>query len=66
MAFAVERFQTVAQNFISRGVASNFYKKAQFFAILGALTLGNRKDDMLSIGRPNSGEILSGGMVTPS
>jgi hypothetical protein len=65
MAFAAERFSTVAQNFISRGVASNFYKKAQFLAILGALTLGNQKKTSLDIGRPGSGEILSGGMVNP-
>jgi hypothetical protein len=65
MAFAAERFSTVAQNFISREVASNFYKKAQFLAILGALTLGNQKKTSLDIGRPNSGEILSGGIVNP-
>lgn len=65
MAFAIEGFSAVAQNWISRGVASNFYQKAPFLAVLGALTLGNQKKTSLEIGRPGSGEILSGGNISP-
>jgi hypothetical protein len=65
ITFPVSGFNTVAQNFISRGVASNFYSKSTFLAVLGALTLGkNKKKDMLSIGRPDGGEILTNGMVS--
>jgi hypothetical protein len=65
MAFAVTGFSTVAQNFISRQIASNFYKKAPFLSVLGALTIGNNNKDSLEIGRPNSGEILTGGIISP-
>lgn len=65
MAFAVTGFSTVAQNFISREIASNFYKKCPFLAVLGALTIGNNNKDSLEIGRPGSGEILTGGIVSP-
>ncbi len=65
MAFAITGFQTVAQNFISRQIASNFYKKCPLLSLLGALTIGNNKKDTLEIGRPDSGEILTGGIVSP-
>lgn len=65
MAFAYSGFSTVAQNYISRTVASNFYQKWPFGAALGALTLGNQNRKELQIGRPDSGEILSGGMISP-
>src|SRR5262245_33191578 len=65
ITFAVESFNTTSQNYISRSLASNFYSKAPILALLGALTLGNQKKDSLEIGRPGSGEILSGGMVSP-
>lgn len=65
MAFAVSGFATVAQNFISRSISSNFYSKAPFLAILGALTIGNQRKNSLQIGRPNSAEILSGKTISP-
>lgn len=64
MAFALEGFQTRIQKHISKKISSNFYKKSVFLAILGALTLNNTKRDSLSIGRPDGGEILSGGEVS--
>lgn len=64
MAFAVTGFATVAQNWISKQIASNFYAKAPFLAILGALTIGNNAKTSLNIGRPDSGEILSGKMIS--
>jgi hypothetical protein len=64
MAFAITGFNTVAQNFISRQIASNFYKKAPYLAVLGALTIGNNNKDSLEIGRPGVGEILTGGLVS--
>jgi hypothetical protein len=64
MTFAVEGFATVAQNYISKQVASNFYRKATFLAILGALTLGNQSKTSLEIGRPGSGEILTAANVS--
>ena len=64
MAFALEGFQTRVQNYISKGVASSFYSKSTFLAILAAQTLNNNKKDILSIGRPDGGEILSGGEVS--
>jgi hypothetical protein len=66
MAFAYSGFQTVAQNYISRQIASNFYQKAVLLALLGALTLGNNKKTSLQIGRPNSAEILSGKYLSPA
>src|SRR4051812_34698869 len=66
MAFAVEGFATVAQNYISKGIASNFYAKAPLLAILGALTLGNNNKQSLEIGRVGVGEIVSGAMVSPA
>lgn len=65
MAWAVSGYSTVAQNFISRGVVSNFYKKAPFLAILGALTLGNQNKNSLEIGRPDTSEILAGARLDP-
>lgn len=65
MAFAYEGFSTVAQNYLAKSVASNFYNKSPLLAVLGALSLGNQNRKELEIGRPNSGEILSGGMVSP-
>lgn len=69
MAFAVEGFQTISQNWISKGIASNWYKKAPLLAILAAvsLSLGNQnKTDGLSIGRPGSAEILAGKKISPA
>src|SRR5690242_19401379 len=66
MAFAVTRYATVAQNYISKQIASNFYAKAPFLALLGALTIGNNKKTSLEIGRPNSGEILSAKALSPA
>lgn len=66
MGFAVEGYQTVAQNFISRSIASNFYSKSALLAILGALTIGNQAKSSLEIGRPKSGEILSGKALSPA
>src|SRR2546423_1424319 len=65
MAFAVEGFATIAQNYISRGIASNFYPKLIFLTALGAATLGNNNKDVLEIGRA-SGEILAGKMISPA
>ena len=64
MAFAVEGFSTIAQNYISKGIASNFYPKLPFLSMLGALTLGNNNKDTLDIGRPGVGEILSGRQIS--
>src|SRR4051812_25868600 len=59
-------FDTVCQKYIqSRPIASNFYKKSSLGAILGALTMGNQNKDSLSIGRPGTGEILSGAVIPP-
>lgn len=59
-------FDTVCQKYIqSRPIASNFYKKSALAAILGALTMGNNDKDSLSIGRPGTGEILSGAVIPP-
>jgi len=63
-AFAVLGFGTIAQNYISRGIASNFYPKLPFLSMLGALTLGNNNKDALEIGRPGTPEILSGRMIS--
>lgn len=65
ITFAVTSWNTTSQNFISKSLMSNFYKKAPRLALLGALTLGNQNKTSLNIGRPGSGEILSGGMVAP-
>lgn len=57
-------FDSVCQKYIqSRPIASNFYKKSALAAFLGGLTLGNQNKDSLSIGRPGTGEILSGADV---
>ena len=64
--FATEGFGAIAQNYISRGIASNFYPKLPFLALLGALTLGNNNKDVLQIGRPGVGEILSGKLISPA
>lgn len=66
MGFAVSGFSTIAQNYISRQIASNFYKKAVFLAVLGALSIGNQKKTALNIGRPNSAEVLSGKAISPA
>lgn len=59
-------FDAVCQKYIqSRPIASNFYKKSALAAILGALTMGNNNKDSLSIGRPGTGEILSGAVIPP-
>lgn len=60
MGFKVSGFSAISQNYISPYVASNFYLKAPFLAALGMMTLGNNKKTSLNIGRPDSGEILSG------
>lgn len=64
--FAVEGFATLSQNYISKTIASNFYPKLPFMAALGALTLGNNNKDVLQIGRPGVGEILSGRVISPA
>jgi hypothetical protein len=57
-------FDAVCQKYIqSKPIASNFYKKSTYAAILGALTIGNQQKDSLSIGRPGIGEILSGANI---
>lgn len=59
-------FDAVCQKYIqSRPIASNFYKKSALAAILGALTMGNNNKDSLNIGRPGTGEILSGAVIPP-
>lgn len=59
-------FDAVCQKYIqSRPIASNFYKKSPLAMILGALTMGNNNKDSLSIGRPGTGEILSGAVIPP-
>lgn len=64
MAFALEGFQTRVQNHISKQISSSFYQKSTFLAVLAAQTLNQTKRDTLSIGRPDGGEILSGGEVS--
>lgn len=63
--FAIEGFKTVAQNHISRNIASNFYNKLPFLSALGVFTLTRNKKNNLSIGRPD-GEILTGKVVSPA
>jgi len=66
MAFAIEGFATVAQNHISRNIASNFYPKLPFLSALGAFTLARNNKTALNIGRPKAGEVLSGRVVSPA
>lgn len=67
MAFAIEGFSSYSQNYIGKGINSNFYPKAVFIAILGALSLGNNDKQPLQIGRPGKMEILAGGkLVSPA
>jgi len=65
MAFPYSKYQTVAQNHISRGIASNFYPKLPFLSAMGVMTVGNNNKSSLEIGRP-SGEILSGKTISPA
>jgi hypothetical protein len=65
MAYPVQKYQTYSQNYISRGIASNFYSRCTWLSLLGAMSLGNQKKDELEIGRPDSGEILSGANISP-
>lgn len=64
MAFAVEGFGTIAQNHISRNVASNFYPRIPFLATLAFFHLSRNKKNALNIGRPE-GEVLSGKVQSP-
>ena len=64
MAFALSGFSTIAQNFISKSIASNFYPRLQLLSAIGAFTLTRNKKTSLNIGRPGCGEILSGKMIT--
>lgn len=62
MAYPYDQWAGIAQNHISRGIASNFYPKLPFLTALGGMTLGNNNKKSLEIGRP-PGEILTGKMV---
>lgn len=64
MSFPVNGFQTIAQDHISRNVASNFYPKLPFLSALGHFTLTRNKKTPLNIGRPD-GTILSGKVMSP-
>lgn len=66
MAFAIEGFKSVAQNYISVGIASNFYPRLPFLSALGAFTLTRNNKTSLSIGRPDGGEILTGKRISPA
>jgi hypothetical protein len=57
-------FQTLSQYYISKQIASAAYLKSPWLAVLAAMTLGNQRKNSLQIGRPNSGEILSGRAVS--
>src|SRR5690349_13023107 len=60
----ISGFDSTCQKYIqSSPIASNFYKKSAYAAILGALTLGNNNKGSLDIGRPGVGEILSGANI---
>jgi hypothetical protein len=65
VAFAIEGFQAVSQNHISKTIASNFYPKLTLASALGAITIGNNNKKPLEIGRPK-GEILAGKNVSPA
>lgn len=65
MSFAVSGFAAIAQDYISKGVASNFYEKAPLLAVMAALTIGREKK-ALAIGRPGNGEILTGKGLSPA
>jgi hypothetical protein len=64
MAFAVQGFAAIAQNFVSQNIASNFYPRCQFLSALGSFTLTRNKKTSLNIGRPEGGEWLSGRQIT--
>lgn len=68
MSFAVEGFAAIAQNYIPRTIASNFYARTTFLSALGAFSLGNQNKSVLEIGRPgnNAGAIFSGKAVNPA
>lgn len=64
MAFAISGFKAVAQNFISRGIASNYYQKLPFLTMLAALSIARgNKTDPLEIGRPE-GKIYAGRLLS--
>lgn len=64
MAFAITGFKTVAQNWISRGIASNYYQKLPFLTMLAALSISRgNKTDPLEIGRPD-GKIYAGRLLS--
>lgn len=65
MGFATEGFKTVAQDHISRNIASNFYGKLPFIAALGSITVTRNKKTPLNIGRPNEGTLLTGKVMSP-
>lgn len=64
--FAIGGFKAIAQNAISRGIASNFYPRCIFLSALGAFTLSRNPKTPLSIGRPDAGAIFSGKAISPA
>ncbi len=65
MGFATEGFKAVAQDHISRNIASNFYNKLPFLAALGSFTVTRNKKTPVNIGRPDEGTILTGAVLSP-
>lgn len=67
MAFAVEKFASIAQNYIPSSVASNYYNRIPFVTMLGAFGIGNQNKDVLELGRPgNKGLIIGGRQFSPA
>ncbi len=65
MGFATEGFKAVAQDHISRSIASNYYNKLPFLAALGSFTVTRNKKTPINIGRPDEGSILTGATLSP-
>ena len=65
MGFVTARFSAVAQNYITKGIATNFYQRAPFLAHLAGKTFADTKTE-LKIGRPGAGEIFAGTRVPPA
>ena len=59
-----EGFQAIAQNYISKGIASNYFIKSPLLAVMAGLTLENSKPTGLEIGRPGVGDVFSGTKLT--
>lgn len=69
--FAVEGFASIAQNYITGTVASNFYPRLPFVSAMAAFTISRNPKTSVNIGRPDGDKLwksqfLHGGTVTPA